>query len=104
MQAKSTWTLGPDVRIMAVEREGDRWVISADAQEIGSCSRMRSAIATAAQSIFALFTGPAGARSGRRIKGPDDVLALSEQVVRTKDIFRSTSRRRGPTCASDITR
>jgi hypothetical protein len=37
MQAKSTWTLGPDVRIMAVEREGDRWVISADAQEIGSC-------------------------------------------------------------------
>ena len=37
MQAKSTWTLGPGVRIMAVERDGDRWVISATAREIGSC-------------------------------------------------------------------
>ena len=67
-------------------------------------SWMRSAIATTAQSIFALSTGLAGARSDRRIESPDDALALSERVVRAKDIFRSASRRRCPTCASDITR
>ncbi len=67
-------------------------------------SRMRSTITTAAQSIFALFTGPAGARRDRRIESPDDAVALFERVVRAKDIFRSASRRRRPTCASDITR
>jgi transposase len=39
IRAKSpTWTLGPGVRIMAVERDGNRWVISAAAREIGTCS------------------------------------------------------------------
>jgi hypothetical protein len=50
---------------------------------------MRSAITTAAQSIFALFTGSAGARRDRRIESPDDALALFERVVHAKDIFRS---------------
>ena len=101
MQAKSsTWTLGSGVRVMAVERNCDPWIISAAAREIGSCpgcgvrSRRR-------HSRYSPFTGPAGARSGRR---NDDALALSEQVVRTKNTFRSASRRRRPTCASDITR
>jgi hypothetical protein len=62
---------------------------------------MRSAITSAAQSIFALFTGPAGARRDRSIESPDDALALFEPVVRAKDILRSASRRRRPTCASD---
>jgi hypothetical protein len=49
-----------------------------------SLSWMRSAITTAAQSIFALSTGPAGARRDRRIENPDDALALLERVVRAK--------------------
>jgi len=41
-------------------------------------SRMWCAITTATQSIFALFTGPAGSRCGCRTESPDDALALSE--------------------------
>ena len=35
------WTPGPGARILAVERDGDRWVISAVGPEIGSCPGCR---------------------------------------------------------------
>ena len=35
------WAPGPDARILAVERDGDRWVISAVGPEIGSCPGCR---------------------------------------------------------------
>lgn len=84
MQAKPTWTLGPGVYGRGTRRRslgdfsrrtGDRLL-----------SGMRRAITTAAQSIFALPTVPAGARRDRRIENPEDALALSERVVRAKDI------------------
>ena len=33
------WTLGAGVRVTAVERNGNRWVVSAAALEVGSCPR-----------------------------------------------------------------
>jgi transposase len=37
------WAPGPDVRVLGVERDGDRWVISAVGPEVGSCPRCREA-------------------------------------------------------------
>src|SRR6516164_8606067 len=41
MQTKSDWAPGPGVRVLGVERDGDRWVISAVGPEIGSCPGCR---------------------------------------------------------------
>ena len=37
MRSENDWAPGPGVRVVAVERDGDRWVISAVGPEIGSC-------------------------------------------------------------------
>ena len=36
------WAPGPDVRVLGVGRDGDRWVISAVGPEVGSCPRCRA--------------------------------------------------------------
>ena len=41
MRKNMDWTPGPRARILAVERDGDRWVISAVGPEIGSCPGCR---------------------------------------------------------------
>jgi transposase len=41
MQKNMDWAPGPGARILAVERDGDRWVISAVGPEIGSCPGCR---------------------------------------------------------------
>src|SRR5208283_3550536 len=41
MRKNMDWAPGPGARILAVERDGDRWVISAVGPEIGSCPGCR---------------------------------------------------------------
>src|ERR1700722_13961657 len=41
MRKNMDWAPGPDVRVLGVRRDGDRWVISAVGPEVGSCPRCR---------------------------------------------------------------
>jgi transposase len=42
MRKNMDWAPGSDVRVLGVERDGDRWVISAVGPEVGSCPRCRA--------------------------------------------------------------
>src|ERR1700731_3339583 len=42
MRKNMDWAPGPDVRVLGVGRDGDRWVISAVGPEVGSCPRCRA--------------------------------------------------------------
>jgi hypothetical protein len=82
MRAKSTWTLGPGVRVMAVERDGDRWVISAAAREIGFS---RGAIDWK-DALWAKFSTGAPARQRRCVERYSIVMSGRRSLIKGFDV------------------
>ncbi len=103
MRKNIDWAPGPGVRILRVERDGDRLGDLSRGAGNRLLSGMQRAVDTPAQPVFRTSSRPPGARRRRDGEDAGEPLAMSEPGVREWGIYGSTAGNRLSSRSADPT-